>query len=89
MEKICKIFGIERKFSTVYLPQINKTTERMNQTVEIFLRTYIDFDQRNWVKLLFLTEFVFNNKDAVSTGIKFVLFFHYYFFSYFFSRRKF
>ena len=41
----------------------------MNQTVETFLRIYIDFDQRNWVKHLFITEFVINNKDAVSTGI--------------------
>ena len=41
----------------------------MNQTVETFLRIYIDFDQRNWVKLLFLTEFVINNKNVVSTGI--------------------
>ena len=32
-------------------PQIDKITERMNQTVETFLRIYIDFDQRNWVKL--------------------------------------
>ena len=67
MEKICKILGIERKLSTVY------HTERMNQTVETFLRIYIDFDQRNWVKLLFITDFVINNKDAVSTGINFFL----------------
>ena len=28
----------------------------------IFLRIYIDFDQRNWVKLFFITEFVINKK---------------------------
>ena len=41
----------------------------MNQTVETFLRIYVDFNQRNWVKLLFITEFVINNKNAASTGI--------------------
>ena len=48
----------------------------MNQTVETFLRIYIDFDQRNWVKFLFITEFVINNKNAVSTRVN--LFFHGY-----------
>ena len=66
-KKICKIFGIERKFSTVYHLQIDGATERMNQTVETFLRVYIDFDQRNWVKFLSITEFVINNKNAVTT----------------------
>ena len=70
-KRICKIFGIERRLSTVYHPQIDGATERMNQTVKTFLRIYIDFDQRNWVNFLFITEFVINNKDAVSTGISF------------------
>ena len=43
----------------------------MNQTVETFLRIYIGFDQRNWVKFLVLTDFVTNNKNAVSTGVSF------------------
>ena len=66
-KRICKILGIERRLSTAYHPQTDGATERMNQTVETFLRTYIDFDQRNWVKLLFITEFAINNKDATST----------------------
>ena len=43
----------------------------MNQTVETFLHIYIDFDQGNWVKLLFITEFVINNINAVSTVVNF------------------
>ena len=66
---ICKVLGIERKLSTAYHPQTDGATERMNQTVETFLRTYIDFDQRNWVRLLPIAEFVFNNRDAASTGV--------------------
>ena len=54
-KRICKIFGIERRLSTVYHLQTDGATERMNQTVETFLRIYIDFDQRNWVKLLPIT----------------------------------
>ena len=43
-KRICKILGIERRFSTVYHPQTDGATERMNQTMETFLRIYIDFD---------------------------------------------
>ena len=46
-KKICKILDIERELSTAYHPQIDGATERMNQTVETFLRFYINFDQRN------------------------------------------
>ena len=74
-KRICKMFGIERRLSTVYHPQIDGTTERMNQTVETFLRIYNDFDPRNWVKFLFILEFVINNKNAVSTGISFFFLF--------------
>ena len=70
-KRICRTLGIERGFSTVYHPQNDRTTERMNQTMETFLRIYINFDQRNWVKLWFITKSVINNKDAVSTGINF------------------
>ena len=77
-KKICRILGIERKLSTIYHPQIDGATERMNQKVKTFLRIYIDFDQRNWVKLLFITEFVINIKNAASTGINLFFLFHGY-----------
>ena len=41
----------------------------MNQTVETILRIYIDFDQRNWVRFLFIIEFVIKNKNAASTRV--------------------
>ena len=50
----------------------------MNQKVEKFLRIKIDFDQRNWAKLLLITEFVINNRDAVSTGVSPFFFSHGY-----------
>ena len=68
-KRICKILGIERKLSTAHHQQTNGATKRMNQTVETFLHTYIDFDQRNWARFLYITEFAINNKNAVSTGI--------------------
>ena len=77
-KRICKILGIERKLSTAYHPQTDGATERMNQTVETFLRIYIYFDQRNWAKFLLITEFAIKNKDAAPTAINPVFFFHGY-----------
>ena len=48
-----------------------KRRNEWTRTVETFLRIYIDFDQRDWVKLLFITKFVINNKNSVSTGVFF------------------
>ena len=48
-KRICKILNIQRRFSTIYHPQIDGATNRMHQTIETFLPTYIDFDQHNWV----------------------------------------
>ena len=42
------------------------------------MRIYIDFDQRNLVKLLPITEFAINNKNAASTGVNPFFFFHRY-----------
>ena len=39
--------------------------------METFWRIYIGFDQRILVNLLFITQFVINNNNAVSTGVSF------------------
>jgi hypothetical protein len=41
----------------------------MNQTIETFLCTFVDYDQANWAGLLPYTELVINNRDATSTGV--------------------
>ena len=44
--------GIKHKLSTAYHPQTDGQTERMNQTLEQYLRCYVNYEQNNWVKLL-------------------------------------
>ena len=46
--------------------------------METFLRIYIDFDQRNWVNFLFITNFVINNKNKALTAVNILYFFHGY-----------
>ena len=44
-------------------------TERTNQTLEQYLRVYSNYQQDNWLDLLPLTEFTYNNAPSATTGI--------------------
>src|SRR6266699_2398306 len=43
-------------------------TERLNQFLEYYLRSYYNFEQDDWVIKLFLVEFVYNTLRHSSTG---------------------
>ena len=60
--------GTKQKLSTSYHPQTDGQTERTNQTIEQYLRCYLNYEQDNWVKLLPMAQFAFNNSASV-TGI--------------------
>lgn len=59
--------GTKHKLSTAYHPQTDGQTERINQTLEQYLRCYVDYRQSNWVELLPLAQFAYNSSKA-STG---------------------
>ena len=53
--------GIKQKLSMTFHPQTDGQTERMNQTMEQYLRMYCNYQQDDWVELLSLAEFSYNN----------------------------
>ena len=53
--------------SSAYHPQIDGQTERVNQVLEQYLRCSINYHQDNWVDLLSLVEFAYNNTIQDST----------------------
>jgi len=67
--RVCKLLGIERRLSTAFHPETDGSTERMNQTMETYIRTFIDYAQGKWAGLLCLAELAINNRDAASTGV--------------------
>jgi len=67
-KELNKILGIETKLSTVFHPQMDRQTERMNQELEQYLRFFVDHRQKNWLEWLALVEFAVNNK--AHTAIK-------------------
>jgi hypothetical protein len=62
-------WGINHKLSTAYHPQTDGQTERMNQTLEQYLRSYVNQQQDNWVALLPMAEFAINSAKATTTGV--------------------
>jgi hypothetical protein len=58
---------INRNLSSAYHPQTDGQTERTNQTLEQYLRIYVDYQQSNWVSCLPLAELTYNttSHDAI------------------------
>lgn len=61
------LLGTKLKMSTSFHPQTDGQTERLNQTLEAYLRCYINYQQDNWVQLLPLAQFAYNSAEADST----------------------
>ena len=65
---LCYYLATRRCFSTAFHPQTDGQTERMNQTLECYLRCYINFQQNDWAELLPGAEYAMNNAVSASTG---------------------
>lgn len=66
---LCQRLGIERRLSTAYHPETDGQTERVNQTLEQYVRIYCAYQQDDWLEWLPLAEFAYNNSDHSSTGV--------------------
>jgi len=60
-ESLCKMLGVKRRMSTVYHPQNGGQTERTNEVLEGYLRTFVNYDQNDWYQLLPLADHAYNN----------------------------
>jgi hypothetical protein len=67
--RLLELLDMKGNRSTAYHPQSDGQTERMNQTMEQYLRIYCDYHQDDWSQLLPLAEFVCNNAKNASTGM--------------------
>jgi transposase InsO family protein len=56
-------------FTSGHHPSANGQVERINTTLEQFLRIYCNYQQDNWSKLLPLAGFAYNNAPHASTGV--------------------
>lgn len=68
-ELMCAQLGIERKLSSAYHPETDGQTERINQVMEQYIRTYCSYKQDNWTGLLSQAEFAYNNAESATTNM--------------------
>jgi Integrase zinc binding domain/Chromo (CHRromatin Organisation MOdifier) domain len=64
---LASILKIDPRKSTAFHPQTDGQTERTNQTLETYLRIFVNQDQDDWFDLLPLAEFAYNNTLNEST----------------------
>ncbi len=58
---------INHKMLTTYHSQTNEQSKQMNQMVETYLRHYVNRNQNNWVQMLLMTQFAYNNTQNKTT----------------------
>jgi len=68
-KEFLRMSGIRSRMSTAFHPQTDGQTERLNQTIEAYLRSFVNYEQDDWVNLLPMAEFAYNNSVTTATGL--------------------
>ena len=65
---LCYFLTIKQRLCTAFYPQTDGRTKWQNNTIEAYLRAFINYKQDNWARLLLVAEFAYNNAKYASTG---------------------
>jgi len=68
-KEFLRLSGIQPRMSTAFHPQTDGQTERLNQTIEAYLRAFANKEQDDWVSLLPMAEFAYNNSTTAGNGM--------------------
>jgi len=68
-KRVTEATGISRNLSTAFHPRTDGETERANAILEQYLRTYCNYQQDDWERLLPIAEFCHNNTQTGTTKI--------------------
>jgi len=68
-QEFLSLLGIRPRMSTAFHTQTDGQTERLNQTIESYLRAFVGQEQDDWVRLLPMAEFSYNNSVTTGNGI--------------------
>lgn len=61
--------NIKSKLSTAYHPRTDGQTERVNQVLKQYIQIYTNYQQNDWLELLPLAKFAYNNAEHSSIGV--------------------
>ena len=65
--RICELLNIKQRLSTAFRPETDGATERANQTVQDYIRHFVDHNQTNWASLIPILRLAVNSQEAAST----------------------
>ncbi|KAH0607133.1 uncharacterized protein H6S33_003121 [Morchella sextelata] len=68
-QSLMSLLNVKLKMSTSFHPQTDGQTERVNQTLEHYLRSYCSYQQDDWAELLPLAEYAYNSAVSESTKV--------------------
>jgi len=68
-KEFLQLSAIRPQMSTTFHPQTDGQTEQLNQTIEAYLRAFISKEQDDWVCLLPMAEFAYNNSVTIGNGM--------------------
>ena len=68
-EELCQALQIKRALSTAYHPRSDGQTERTDQTLERYLRLYVNNEQNNWSTLLHQAALAYNSTKQETIGM--------------------
>ncbi|KAI0992101.1 hypothetical protein K3495_g16085, partial [Podosphaera aphanis] len=68
-KQLGEVMGFEQTPTTTANQQGNGLAERINQSIESYLRSYVNFEQNDWDEYLDLFEFCWNNSKHAATGM--------------------
>jgi hypothetical protein len=68
-KSLMALMGTNHKLSTAFHPQTDGQTERLNQTLEQYLRSYVNHQQDNWVQILPMAQFAYNSAMTEATKV--------------------
>jgi len=54
--------------STAFHTQTDGQTECINQVIEAYLRSYCNYEQNDWLEMLAMAEFAYNNSRHSAVG---------------------
>ena len=66
-DALCYALKIKLKLFIVYHSQTDDQIERQNSIMKQYFRFFVNFEQNDWVKLLSMTEFAYNNSKHAFT----------------------
>jgi len=68
-KEFLRLSGIRPRMSTAFHLQTDGQTERLNQTIKAYLRAFVSKEQDDWVRLLPMGEFAYNNSTTTGNGM--------------------